>query len=258
MTEMLILGPGEKKNVIRLDRIEILSRIHNPPEQGTWLLSIDPEDYQAKIVLRNADGYVPDIQGHEDLFPLSMTIERDDGLLLGGDWVVARTPDQRQHDGLYRSYWIIWDPPAKVISIELVRQLRIFLCHAAEDKPAVKKVYNRLVLEGFQPWLDEENLLPGQDWRYEIDKAVRSSHLVIAFLSQRSISKTGYVHAEIKLSLDIVDEHPEGSTFIIPILLEPCELPSRLSRWQYVKYYEQDGHRMLKRALLAKVEETFK
>jgi hypothetical protein len=39
---------------------------------------------------------------------------------------------------------------------------KIFLCHANEDKPKVREVYRRLKAEGFEPWLDEEDLLPGR------------------------------------------------------------------------------------------------
>ena len=35
---------------------------------------------------------------------------------------------------------------------------RIFLCHASEDKQQVREVYQRLKAEGFEPWLDEEDL----------------------------------------------------------------------------------------------------
>ena len=49
---------------------------------------------------------------------------------------------------------------------------RIFLCHASHDKPAVLALYRRLKKDGFEPWLDEEDLIPGQDWETAIRKAV--------------------------------------------------------------------------------------
>ena len=49
---------------------------------------------------------------------------------------------------------------------------RIFLCHASEDKPQVRDVYQRLKALGFEPWLDEVDILPGQDWDYEIETAL--------------------------------------------------------------------------------------
>jgi hypothetical protein len=60
--------------------------------------------------------------------------------------------------------------------------LNIFLCHASGDKPAVRELYEALQHDGFDPWLDEENLLPGQDWNYEIARAVRNSDVVLVSL----------------------------------------------------------------------------
>lgn len=38
------------------------------------------------------------------------------------------------------------------------RKLRVFLCHASQDKPFVREMYQRLLAEGWiDPWLDEEN-----------------------------------------------------------------------------------------------------
>ena len=51
------------------------------------------------------------------------------------------------------------------------RKLRVFLCHSSQDKPIVRELYQRLNTEGWiDPWLDEEKLLPGQDWDMEINK----------------------------------------------------------------------------------------
>ncbi len=42
------------------------------------------------------------------------------------------------------------------------RKLRVFLCHASDDKPAVRKLYASLKsVSWIDPWLDEENFLPG-------------------------------------------------------------------------------------------------
>jgi len=70
-------------------------------------------------------------------------------------------------------------------------RLRVFLCHASSDKPRVRGVYLQLRQSGFLPWLDEEDLLPGQDWRAQISKAVRQADAVFICLSNRSINKEG-------------------------------------------------------------------
>jgi formylglycine-generating enzyme required for sulfatase activity len=106
--------------------------------------------------------------------------------------------------------------------------------------------------DGFQPWLDEEDLLPGQDWRLEIPNAVRVADVVIVCLSRASISKTGYVQEEIKLALDAADQQPEGAIFLIPLKLEDCDIPTRLRRWQWVNFFEEKGYDKLTRALRAR------
>jgi hypothetical protein len=123
------------------------------------------------------------------------------------------------------------------------RKLRVFLCHASGDKPPVRKLYQRLFQDGFQPWLDEEDLLPGQKWQDEIPKAVRSADIVLVCLSQRSINKEGYAQKEIKFALGAADEKPADTIFLIPLRLEECKVPERLSTWQWVDFWVPQGLR---------------
>jgi hypothetical protein len=121
------------------------------------------------------------------------------------------------------------------------RKLRVFLCHSSQDKPIVRELCQRLNAEGWiDPWLDEEKLLPGQDWDMEIEKAVEAADTVIACLSKNSVSREGYIQRELKFVLDIALEKPEGSIFIIPVRLDECDSPRRLRSWQYVDYFPLD------------------
>ncbi|MCF8428477.1 MAG: TIR domain-containing protein [Bacteroidia bacterium] len=129
------------------------------------------------------------------------------------------------------------------------QKLKAFLCHANEDKPVVRKLYSRLKKIGVQPWLDDEDLIGGQEWELEIEKAVSSSDIVIVCLSNKSITKTGFVQKEIKFALDIADHQPENSIFIIPIRLEECVLPTRLKKWQAIDSFRSNGFDKLKKSL---------
>lgn len=92
------------QRVIQLSRSKVQQCRSLPPEAGgRWLLAIDPATLESRIVSQHSDGFVPDVEGHEDLFPLEMAIERVDGFIEGGDWLVAYTPERRPHDGIYRS-----------------------------------------------------------------------------------------------------------------------------------------------------------
>jgi hypothetical protein len=129
------------------------------------------------------------------------------------------------------------------------RLLRVFLCHSSDDKPSVRCLYRKLLVDNVDPWLDEAKLLPGQNWQQEIRKAVHISDVVIVCLSRKSINKVGYVQKEIKYALDVADEQPEGTIFLIPLRLEECKVPERLEHCQWVNYFEDNGYEKLIKAL---------
>ena len=108
----------------------------------------------------------------------------------------------------------------KNIFVPSRRELKAFLCHSSEDKPIVRELYSRLRQDGVNPWLDETDILPGQDWDMEIRLAVRDSDAILVCLSHSSVEKEGYIQKEIKFALDVADEKPEGTIFIIPIKLD--------------------------------------
>jgi hypothetical protein len=128
--------------------------------------------------------------------------------------------------------------------------LLVFLCHSSADKDRVRDLCEQLKKEtGINPWLDTEQMLPGQNWRGRISKAVRSSDAVIVCLSQLSIDKEGYVNKEIKLALEIAEEKPDDAIFLIPIKLDDCEVPQRLSQWHWAALYDSSGYGRLVAAL---------
>jgi hypothetical protein len=144
--------------------------------------------------------------------------------------------------------------PGRSSAADTPRALKVFLCHASEDDAAVYTLYTRLKASGIDPWLDDEALLPGQDWDFEIRNAVRETDAVLVCLSQRSVSKEGYVQKEILNVLDIAKEKPEGTIFVVPVHLEPCALPRRLSTWQAVSLDDGRGYERLIRALQVRAE----
>jgi hypothetical protein len=120
-----------------------------------------------------------------------------------------------------------------------------FLCHSSGDKPAVRELHQKLRADGVSPWLDEIDLLPGTDWKTSITNAVQAADSVLICLSKTSIAKTGFVQKEILFALDRAEEQPEGRIYLIPARLEPCVVPQRLSRWQWVDLFTEGGYERL-------------
>jgi TIR domain len=129
------------------------------------------------------------------------------------------------------------------------QRIRIFLCHSSFDKPRVRQIYLRLSADGCEPWLDEQNLLPGQLWEIEIAKAIKASHVVLVCLSKSVVGHAGIFNKEVKSALDVADTLPENDIFIIPARLDECDVPDRLRQWHWVNLFELDGYRRLLRAL---------
>jgi len=127
--------------------------------------------------------------------------------------------------------------------------LKVFLCHSHTDRDIVHTLYSRLKKDGVEAWLDKEKLLPGQDWEYEIHKAIIKSHVVIVCLSQHFNKQQGYRHEELKIALEKANSLPDGEIFIIPARLEKCDMPDSLRHLHRVDLFETDGYKKLMRAL---------
>jgi hypothetical protein len=125
----------------------------------------------------------------------------------------------------------------------------LFLCHASENKTEVEKVYHDLKAAGLRPWLDKEDLLPGQNWAEEIPKIIRDSSFILIFFSSTSVTKRGYVQKEFKIALDVYDETPEGQISVIPVRLDSCQIPSRFSNLHYVDLFEKGGFEKILKAV---------
>ncbi len=126
---------------------------------------------------------------------------------------------------------------------------RVFLCHARQDKEKVRSWYDRLRHDGVQAWLDAEDLHAGANWDYEIRRVIEECAAVVVFLSTTSVTKRGYVQREIGYALDVAQNQPQGVIYIVPVRLEPCEIPHRLSRWHCVDLFHPNGYFKLLKSL---------
>jgi serine/threonine-protein kinase len=131
-------------------------------------------------------------------------------------------------------------------------KLNVFISYAREDKKKIHELSRWLEAGGWiTVWQDVE-ILPGQEWEIEIEKAARSSDVVLVCLSHLSVKKVGFVQKEIRFILELADEKPEGMIFAIPVRLEECEVPNSLRRWEWVDVFNKHGYGRLMRSLIAR------
>lgn len=127
----------------------------------------------------------------------------------------------------------------------------IFLAYSHEDREEVTKIYEDLRLAGFNPWLDFENLRPGQMWHSEIESAINKTDIVILCLSTKSVAKRGYFQKELKTVIDMSFTKSESGRFLVPVRLDKVEVPSPLSMYQYLDYFLPNGPEKLVESLKA-------
>jgi len=129
---------------------------------------------------------------------------------------------------------------------------RVFIAYVQEDAAVAERLYQGLRAHGYQPWLDRKKLLPGQNWPRAIEQAIEVTDFFVACFSRRAAGKRGWFQSELRYALDCARRVPLGEIYLIPVRLEECRVPARVSReLQYVDLFPdwEQGFRRLLAAL---------
>jgi hypothetical protein len=115
---------------------------------------------------------------------------------------------------------------------------KVFLAYVLEDAAKVERIFDQLAACGFDPWMDRKKLLPGQNWPRAIERAIETSDFFLACFSRDSVGKRGGFQAEIHYALECARRIPLDEIFILPVRLDPCDVPGRIrSELQYIDLF---------------------
>lgn len=110
----------------------------------------------------------------------------------------------------------------------------VFINYAAVDQEKAAKLSDQLEKAGYQVWMDRKNLEGSDNWKREIDRALRNSFVMVSVLTPNSVAPDReWVHYEQRQALELFLP-------IVPLLYEPCELPERLVRINYIDFQHND------------------
>ncbi len=103
---------------------------------------------------------------------------------------------------------------------------KVFISYVKEDAETAEKLYNDLKSEGVKIWTNDEDILPGQGWRREIERAIKEDcSYFLLLLSSKSISKKCYEHKQMRIALNESDySFDDNNIFIIPVRLDDCDI----------------------------------
>ena len=82
----------------------------------------------------------------------------------------------------------------------------IFVSYARPDRERVLPFVSALRTRGFDVWMDFRDLKPGQDWRFEIERAMDEADIILAFVTVNSVDHRGFVQRELRSALDRANE----------------------------------------------------
>jgi tetratricopeptide (TPR) repeat protein len=108
------------------------------------------------------------------------------------------------------------------------KQRRAFISYSRTNKEFATKLTKGLRSAGYPVWFDLFDIPTGSRWDDEVEKALRECSIFMIILTPASIASEN-VKDEIGYAID------HGKR-ILPILLEQCEVPLRLRRFQYVDF----------------------
>ncbi|WP_263353324.1 TIR domain-containing protein [Acidicapsa acidisoli] len=126
---------------------------------------------------------------------------------------------------------------------------QIFISHARGDVEKVKLISDSLREAGFRPWLDSEQILPGQRWATEIYSAIEKSDFFLIFLSKESLNVNGRAYAENELRILESVLQSKDKAVVIPVRLDDVDPPMPLRGYRWIDYFAKDGPEELIQAL---------
>ena len=111
----------------------------------------------------------------------------------------------------------------------------VFLSYASPDRDRVLQFYDHLTSNGFDVWMDAKRLRAGQNWDFEVRKALDAAAVIVVFISKNSVDRRGYVQREIKIALRKLEEKLPDDIYLIPVRLDSdAFIPPQIADLQVV------------------------
>lgn len=122
---------------------------------------------------------------------------------------------------------------------------KVFLCYDRRNKDKVQEIYDYLVSQHFNVWMDKYNVLAGAKFSEVAKESILKVDYFLVLQSKEMMEKLeGYCYEEIDTALTRQKRMKPGTIFIIPTRIDDCEnLPIfndfHCHDLKYMKDYEE-------------------
>ena len=128
----------------------------------------------------------------------------------------------------------------------------IFISYARRDQERAEPLVSMLKEGGFSVWMDKGNIEAARLWSEQIVQAIKECRTLILLVSRNSLDSDN-VLKEVMLA-------SESEKKILPVYLEPCDLPDRfryqLAGIQHIEFYDLDSTRVREKICTSLKSET--
>jgi hypothetical protein len=105
--------------------------------------------------------------------------------------------------------------------------MKVFISYACEDSEIARKLSRWLEGAGFDVWLDESNILPGDNWAEKVSQALKESQAMVVLISPAAMDSK-WVRHEIEFALGT----KEYSGRLVPVFVGSRDrIPDDMLPW---------------------------
>jgi hypothetical protein len=122
---------------------------------------------------------------------------------------------------------------AKLPSADRGKLYDVFISYSSIDREKATQLAFDLIHRGYRVWFDKWEILAGQSIVDEVFSGILESEFLIVILSKESC-KSKWVREE--LATGKLAEIERRKTTVIPVLLEPCDIPASLKTKMYANF----------------------
>jgi len=110
---------------------------------------------------------------------------------------------------------------------------KVFVSHASADKTFVDRLVSDLASRSIPVWYDKLDLRIGESVPGAINSGLSDSKYFAIVLSKASVASS-WVREELNAAL--MRQVAKGGTFVLPLLIEDCEIPPLLAHRKYADF----------------------